>query len=94
MARIHWPLSDIDEAHGVTGKCSLCGKRSVAFWIGDTTIEVCTGCAETSLVALIADSVCHPEDWNGVYRTVDRLKANFWRALAGRLAVMRRGTGS
>ena len=73
--------------NSATGKCSLCGKASVAFWVADEgTIEVCRHCAETILPALFADAIWRPEDRQCLEQVINQAKTTFWRALASRLA--------
>jgi hypothetical protein len=72
-------------------KCSICGKKPNAMWSGEVSVFVCAWCAESVLPALIADAVVGHQRahrfgerarWDCAYRSMERAKHTFWRALA------------
>jgi hypothetical protein len=69
-------------------KCSICGDPyAAAWWMGHERISVCRPCAVGTLPLLIADAVVgeHGDSPNvvaNVYRTLDEIKAAFWRGVA------------
>jgi len=76
--------------------CTLCEKKSVAYWMGlGTTIHVCQDCALNILPALIADAIVgthgHLPYMAGYLNDcVNSIEKVYWRAAA--LAIHRRKT--
>lgn len=68
-------------------KCSLCGTDDwTGDWRGHCAVYVCRSCAQEVLPRLIADAVWNPM---AAYRQIgyldhvlDRIRAEFWRAVA------------
>jgi hypothetical protein len=73
-----------DKHQGCTGRCSVCGEESSAYWAGVTLIEVCSPCAVDVLPQLTADAI-HCTTDVATESTAQRMLTRFWRALSLRL---------
>ena|SRR5688572_9320693 len=79
--------SDLVADLNAPGKCSFCGAPAASFWCGsEQTVFTCAQCACTTLAQLAADAAVGSARKGAdvsahAGRMLDRLKAEFWRAV-------------
>ena len=74
-------MASIRETHigETTGRCTLCGAPTAAYWCGIQTVEICLTCAVQVLPAILADAVpYHSAD--SAKSFCDRATVTYWRA--------------
>jgi len=84
MAVIKYPLDSDARSLGITGECSICGRRSSAYWMcrGVEIFEVCSTCAAEKLPLLVAESLDDNIDRFRAESVLRTVAASFWRDMS------------